>query len=101
MPEEPSGGDGTQPRKVESLEEQIRRQVELIGLVHAEEMAQDAVTRAYMDKTQQLKAAAAAYKDSDQENFDVLMRAEQAWQRVIEAAKQYGMTCLLYTSRCV
>ncbi len=92
MPEEPSGGDGAPPRKVESLEEQIRRQVELIGLVHAEEMAQDAVTRAYMDKTQQLKAAAAAYKDSDQENFDVLMRAEQAWQRVIEAAKQYGMT---------
>ena len=91
MPDEPAG-DGTPPRKVESLEEQIRRQVELIGLVHAEEMAQDAVTRAYMDKTQQLKAAAAAYKDSDQENFDVLMRAEQAWQRVIEAAKQYGIT---------
>jgi endonuclease YncB( thermonuclease family)/predicted RNase H-related nuclease YkuK (DUF458 family) len=91
MPEEPSDGNGTPPRKVESLEEQVRKQLELITLVHAEGMAQDAVTRAYMDKTQQLKAAAAAYKDSDQENFDVLMRAEQAWQRVIEAAKQYGM----------
>ena len=92
VPDEAPDGDGPAPRKVESLEEQIRKQIDLIGLVHAEEMAQDAVMRAYMDKTQQLKAAAAVYRDSDQENFDVLMRAEQAWQRVIEAAKQYGMT---------